>query len=466
MIPSDTPSTRSAQWRIIYLSHLVVPCLIVLDELNFFVFEDVELHRPLRDELVLTFCALWLIVGLGGFLLSQDRGRFVSRLKKPLISFYAVFFVLVLFEGFARVVLRPAAPTPFLWPPGSQFVFRPDSWGVTGVSGTTRFTVNELGLRGPSLPPQADVYKIIAVGGSTTQCLVLDDSKEWPHLVMEFLNNPQNRRPTWVANAGVSGHSTVHHLELLKTIPVFKQVDMIILLIGVNDLGATLAYEGASSQAQLEKDAAAFREYLVAGARDTNSHPYYTRLRLYELVRLAKTKVRTTLGHTAVGVPQTDLELWRRRRAEGKIVPLPDLHIGLSEYHERVRRLNQECHVLGVRCLFLTQPTLWRSDLTPADERSLWSGYVGQWNVQARYKGYVGAADLAQAMNVYNETLLDACSVDGLECLDLASAIPRDSRFFYDDEHFTEAGAHLVAEKLRDYLLSKPPFGQSTSKTR
>jgi hypothetical protein len=69
-------------------------------------------------------------------------------------------------------------------------------------------------------------------------------------------------------------------------------------------------------------------------------------------------------------------------------------------------------------------------------------------------------------MNAYNETLLDACSVDGLECLDLASAIPRDSRFFYDDEHFTEAGAHLVAKQLNDYLLSKPPFGQSTSKTR
>jgi hypothetical protein len=92
---------------------------------------------------------------------------------------------------------------------------------------------------------------------------------------------------------------------------------MIILLIGVNDLAATLAYEGAPSQAQLEKDAAAFREYMVTGARDTNSYPYYTRLRLHELVRQAKTKVRTTLEHTAVGVQQSDLELWRRRRAEG-----------------------------------------------------------------------------------------------------------------------------------------------------
>ena len=455
-------SRGSDPWRILYLSHLVVPCLIILDELNFFVFEDVELHRLLRDKLVLTFCALWLIAGLGAFLLSRDRRRFVHRFKKPLISFYTVFLVLVLFERLYRVVRQPAAPTPALWPPGSQFVFQPDSWGVTGVSGMTLFTVNKIGLRGPSLPAQADVYKIIAVGGSTTECLVLDDSKEWPHLIMEFLNNSQNKRPAWIANAGVSGHSTVHHLELLKTLPVFKQADMLIFLVGVNDLAATLAYEGASSQLLLERDAAIFREYMIGGARDVNSHPYYTRLLLYELVRLARTSIRTRMERTAVGVQQEDLKLWRRRRAEGKIISLPDLHVGLSEYRERVQRLDQQCHVLAVRCLFLTQPTLWRSTLTLTEEQTLWGGYVGQWNVQARYKGYVGTADLAQAMNAYNETLLEACRVGGLECFDLASAIPKDGRLFYDDEHFTEAGARLVAEHLRDYLLSKPPFEQDS----
>lgn len=40
---------------------------------------------------------------------------------------------------------------------------------------TTRFTTNAAGLRGPPLPPPG-VFRVLAVGGSATDCLYLDDA--------------------------------------------------------------------------------------------------------------------------------------------------------------------------------------------------------------------------------------------------------------------------------------------------
>lgn len=452
------PPDRARGILTAYFSHLLVPLFIALDEVKFFLFEHVELHRPLIDKIVLSCCVAWLAVSLGAFFLSKDQTLFSRRIEGPLISFYATLFVLVVFEGFVRIALRPAPPA--LWPPGTQWVFQPASWGVP-VPGTTRFSVNELGLRGPALPRQGHPYKIVAVGGSTTACWFLDDSKEWPHLVMEGLNSRQKKLPVWVANAGVPGHNSVHHLAVLKTLPIFKQVDMVVILTGVNDLSASLAFEGAPSQTQLERSAEVFREYMLRGAESERYlHPIYKRLRLYQLAQQAKDSLLARFEHAGTGASETERELWQRRRAEGKIVSLPDLHVGLSEYRERVQRLAQQCRVLDVRCLFLTQPVLWRSGLTPAEERSLWFGYVGRWETRKRF---VAASDLELAMNAYNLTLLGVCEQDGLECFDLAAAIPKNGSVFYDDVHYTEAGARLIADRLLEYLLSTPPFSEQSA---
>lgn len=65
---------------------------------------------------------------------------------------------------------------------------------------------------------------------------------------------------------------------------------------------------------------------------------------------------------------------------------------------------------------------------------------------------------MGRPMDAYNETLLDVCRRGRLECFDLASAVPKESSTFFDDFHFTEKGACIVAWVLVDYLHSTPPF--------
>lgn len=93
--------------------------------------------------------------------------------------------------------------------------------------------------------------------------------------------------------------------------------------------------------------------------------------------------------------------------------------------------------------------------MSPAEQRLLWQGYVGPFDHPA---GYVSAGDMERAMDMYSRAPLDVSEQSSLECVDIASHIPKDTSVFFDDMHYNENGARLVARDLEQYLVSKPPF--------
>lgn len=443
-----------------YLAHLAVPLYLLLDELVSYLLGDFEIHLFSIDSIVCAVAVVWLAIALGLLFLSHDRAALLEMVIGPLIGIYTVYVCLFLLEIFARTALVAATMPTLRWP-GTKLVYSIDPSQYPGVNGTKTFTVNEIGLRGPSLPQQRKTYKIVAIGGSTTECMALDDSEEWPHLLMEKMNAKQNGYPVWVANAGVDGHNTVDHLVLLQTLPFLKDMNLLIFSIGINDMHASLAFEGAPTQCHLEQSVRPLREYVLAGAY--YRYPLYKRLQLVRIAKKAAASLNQKLKPEGERIKQAwfDLSSLRSRRASAQIVPVPDLHVGLEEYRDRVLKLADACRALDIRCLFVTQPSLWRSDLTPAEQRLLWLGPVRGWE---RPKGYASAADLGRALDAYNRVLLTTCRQSRLECYDLASVVPKDTSAFYDDCHFNEGGARIVANRLTDYLLSRPPFSEEARK--
>ena len=107
---------------------------------------------------------------------------------------------------------------------------------MPGISGQAIFTGNDVGLRGPAFPTTGGVFKVITVGGSTTESLFLDDSEEWPHLIMENINAKTQDIPVWVGNGGQSGRNTLDHLALVQVLPVINKADLLIFMVGLNDM--------------------------------------------------------------------------------------------------------------------------------------------------------------------------------------------------------------------------------------
>lgn len=429
-----------------FLIHLLVPLGLVLDIL-------LSLHHQRLGGphfAVLLVCGAWLAAGFFAFLLYGKNKLFLQRATGPLLAFCTVLLTLGVAEAGLRL-LSPEKPGS-IWEPGAHVVHGSNPPGLPGVYAAATFTANAQGLRGPAWPRDKGIYKIITVGGSTTECFVLDDTKEWPHLLMESLNARQKDHPVWVGNAGISGQTTEHHLLLLRNLAILSQANMLSILIGINDLQAAWSFDGSSTQGPLQEDAEDFlRKTGIAGAPP---FPRYKRLRIYKLVRSAI----GTFSPFAVR-ENTEGPGWfdrrRMRRAAGPQIPAPDISTGLQEYGARIREIARECRLRGLRCLFLTQPSVWREDLSPAEQKLLWFGWVGPIHTP---RGFVSITDAARGMEAFNSVLREACAQLNLECFDLAAQVPKNSSLFYDEVHLTESGARIVAAKLNEYLLSTPPF--------
>ncbi|HYO15535.1 MAG TPA: SGNH/GDSL hydrolase family protein, partial [Thermoanaerobaculia bacterium] len=296
---------------------------------------------------------------------------------------------------------------------------RPDPRWVSGIAGPSRYTTNSLGIRGGPLPDGA--YRLLCLGGSTTECTYLDDAETWPHLLMESLDGSGRR--VWVGNLGISGYTSFEHLDFLERSPLPEELDGAILLMGVND----------------------FVRFLN-GSLERGPRPLWRRTALASAaLAVHRRGFLRRLLHEVEDETGANLEERRRARLRGEGgTRLPDLAPALREYSDRIEGLARACRRRGLRCVFLTQPTLWREGLGLRARASLWMGS------DARGR-FLPPGELRRGLDLYNRTLLAACARLDLECADLGPLNGRED-LFYDDCHFTEAGAREVARIVAAFL--------------
>ena len=147
----------------------------------------------------------------------------------------------------AEIALRALVPDYrnfYVWPPGTAMLFRPSPAVLSGVSDPAHFTINARGIRGRDLP-EGPAYRVLAVGGSSTECALLDDKKAWPAMLEARLPPTAMRQDVWVGNVGRSGMNSRDHVVHVKYLPrEYRHIDAILVLAGVNDLTVALAQEG------------------------------------------------------------------------------------------------------------------------------------------------------------------------------------------------------------------------------
>ena len=354
---------------------------------------------------------------------------------------------MVLVEGILQAVKSDHF---FIRSPNRRFILNPDERYLPGIKGEARFTINSLGLRGDELRDQE--IRILAIGGSTTECAYLDDREAWPHRIQEYLSQKTGKK-VWVGNAGVSALNSRHHVlqtaELLKQIP---KVDLMILLIGANDPSLL---KGGYNPAGLENPSIrqeCLRSSFEVAPIRINS---FKDFQLYRLIRNRFfPKINRRFYRTGEWYEEK-----RKQRQRFKKISLSKeqesrLPIGLNEYKGNIKKIAHLCQEHGTKVLFLTQPTLYKSAMTENEEMLLWGGGTIV-SKGSRERAYITASDLRKIFTLYNDQLLETGKKENFEVMDLDAIISPRSDSFYDDQHFNEIGSERVAEAVTNFVCKQ-----------
>lgn len=121
---------------------------------------------------------------------------------------------------------------------------------------------NSLGYRGPetTLEKPDGVFRIVAMGGSTTYNGNVDEQDSYPRLLETILREQYGYTNVEVINAGTPGYTTWETLVNFEFRVLDLDPDMIILFQGVNDLAPRVyppeLYRGLSPSAELWRTSA------------------------------------------------------------------------------------------------------------------------------------------------------------------------------------------------------------------
>jgi GDSL-like lipase/acylhydrolase family protein len=357
----------------------------------------------------------------------------MAALKLKFLSAVAGIFIAILL---AEVILRIYNPIPLplrglqiVLPSNKRLVFNNQNTN-SKLDRQVVTTTNAVGFRGPNPPADPKAYlKIVAVGGSTTLCVMLADDKTWPARLDARLN-AKLTKPVWLNNAGLDGHSTFGHMRLLEQFVMNLQPDYVLLLVGINDVGRDdlnefdmrmeLAHQSVLNRAVSESHFLSTLQVLWRSWRAFDvgvGHRWELDL---------KTNPSATIDDDAINKALIEHRL--------RFVPA---------YESRLIRLIVMLRERGIEPVFITQPVLYGETIDPE------TGV----NIGPLTFGGKTAAQRWRELRLYNDATIRIGKLHNVLIIDLANKLPKDSKLYYDWAHYTNPGAELVADIVAAELV-------------
>ncbi|MFC1517412.1 SGNH/GDSL hydrolase family protein [Candidatus Margulisiibacteriota bacterium] len=301
---------------------------------------------------------------------------------------------------------------------------------------------NSLGFRGPEpTKNMKEKLTIIAVGGSTTECFYLDDTKTWPFL----LGNKLQKRfqGLWLNNAGLDGHSSFGHLVLMEDYIVKLKPKVVYFLVGINDMGIQelRTYDLAnvkagmnfSSPKRLFKSLAQHSEIMAIALN---------------IVRYFKAKaMKLEYGIIDLDEVRSD----KVSTAEKKLALQENRQKFLAPYQVRLIKLVNICKENGITPILITQPALWGNQIiTTKNGKPMVidlknTRYAQDWAI----------------LELYNNVTRKVGQQENILVIDLAKKMPKKLEYYSDPFHFVPKGSKIVANIIAvssyPYLRSRFP---------
>ena len=278
--------------------------------------------------------------------------------------------------------------------------------------------INSLGFRGSEFsrakPP--GTFRIVCLGASTTfGAESSSDDGTWPRRLEQLLQSTHPDRRIEVINAAVGGYVSDDNLKNLRHRVLALDPDLVI-------------YYEANNEIVRDTSELAIREGLVdsEGRRQPAWSSALSRISLtFDLAykNLAILLRSREGGHRLNSVPRT----------------LPDRFIGVLD------EMRQLLAARGVRFVLSTFIVKYRRDQDRDTQ-------IANADVAFYYMPWMSIDGLLDAMDVYNEAIIDYGRRAGVPVVDDRAVVPPTARHFVDCMHMTDEGGRIMARRFAEFL--------------
>ena len=370
------------------------------------------------------------LAALAGFLCFYPYFM-IKRLYKFFALLIGSAFALLVLEAFLHLY-HPFAVTvkhnDIVLPANRVFVF--ENTHIGQLDRHITCTKNRMGFRGPAPPADLSAHtSILAVGGSTTECRLLNDGHDWPTLTGQKLQCHFPKGKIWMNNAGLDGHSTFGHLILLKNYLCTMHPDYLLFLTGINEMGRDDLF--AEDQAIVLSHSFSLTDWLKK-----NSETIVLANNIYRSIKA----FRVDLAHGNLNLNKCNTFIPRPVQVDSLFAAHRPY---ISAYKNRLETLVGHTIACGARPVLMTQPLLFGNATDPATGVNLATVKTKFFNGKTYW----------QLLQRYNDATRHLARQMKLPLIDLARQMPKDSRYFYDAMHFTNDGSEKVSDIVYKDLI-------------
>jgi hypothetical protein len=300
--------------------------------------------------------------------------------------------------------------------------------GFENYAKKTVFSTNNIGFRGKELDiHNKSAYRILCVGGSTTECLRLNDGDDWP-AVLESLLHKNSQRKYEVQNCGKSGEDLNDHISMIAHRIIHLKPDMIILYSGVNDLRKSYFDHNPLKIETQNVHTLPFSKLLLS------QFQLYRRFYYMMKNQQAPKQESITLKSNYKG------EVLAAEKAPISGTPAP---LDTSYYAHKIKAIIGICKANNITLVIATQKTNW---LTRDKVLNNWI-YMNMIGDTAYSRTM-----LQQKMDEMNTIQATLAKQQGVYILRTDSLLPATAEYFHDDCHFNPKGCRQMAQHCFDLI--------------
>ena len=391
---------------------------------------DMRIELPAYLALLYAFQLLAIVSGI--FLLVKQPSLRNPRKSEIILPVFSILLTFSLLEIGARLWLNYLAtpdqydrfvlftsidPKEFAWTPHQYLVYYPTPNYRKGQT-----FHNSLGYRNDEFPAEkpSNVYRIVALGGSSTYDVTIEDNKKTFTAQLEKLLKEQyGYHNVEVINAGVPGYNSWEILVNLEFRVLDLDPDLVIIYEGTNDVHARLvepsAYRGDNSGRR--------QRWQVPPV------PLWEHSVLLRILSRMTNVTRQVSVDDFVSSPTFLSWPYEYRLSENDVDPAKILKMNSPMYFQRnLENMVAIAKGHGIKVLLAT----WA-----------YSPYLNDYASKDYYQ---------QGFQENNEVVKEVANRLHIPLFDFAAVMPQDARYWADGRHVNEAGALEKATLFAEFI--------------